>query len=81
MRDVVVIDFWKQLCRNWCFVVYKCSHQQKLGLKTYVDILAGRTQARNAIYVQWRISIRSVMCFVKVTWDGWYISSLSVKKY
>jgi len=52
MRGVVVIKFWKKLCRNWCFVIYSGSRQPKLGLKTYVDILAGRTQAQNVLYVQ-----------------------------
>jgi len=74
MRGVAVIEFWKKLFRNWCFAVYNGSHQPKLGLKTYVDILAGRTEARSVVYVQWRIYTRCVIYDVKVLWDGWYIS-------
>jgi len=33
MRGVVVIEFWKKLGRNWCFVVYSGGRQPKLGLK------------------------------------------------
>jgi len=52
MCGVVVIEFWEKLCRNWCFIIYSGSCQLKLGSKTYVDILAGRTQARNIVYMQ-----------------------------
>ena len=76
MRGVVVIEFWKKLCRNWCFVVYNGSRQLQLGLKSYVDILAWRTRARNVVYVQWRICFRCVTYDVKMPWGGWYISSL-----
>jgi len=33
MRDVVVIEFWKKLGRNWCFIVSSGGRQPKLGLK------------------------------------------------
>jgi len=33
MRGVVVIEFWKKLCRNWSFVVYIGGRQPKLGSK------------------------------------------------
>jgi len=35
--------------------------------------MAGRTQARNVVYVQWRIDVRCVIYDVQVPWDGWYI--------
>jgi len=46
----------------------------EVEFRTYVDILAGRTQVRNVVNVQQRICIRCVTYDVKAPWDGCYIS-------
>jgi len=43
MRGVVVIEFWKKLGRNWCFVVYSGGRQPKnIYIYKYILYCVGR---------------------------------------
>jgi len=59
MRGVVVIEFWKKLCRNWCFVIYSGGRQPKLGLKL-IEILWHREPRLEMLFTCSSISIPDV---------------------